>query len=286
MIWYKKINFFSSYNLLSIRVFISCLIAFFIADSLHLPRSYWSILSIISVGISIHSRDILFRTKAIVISTIIGCLLGTLLYYYLDHFLELSGFIILVLFLSLLTLYFTVVNYAIGVFFNSIFMVMFFGTLSYWNYTLFIGRVLDIAIGAVIILCISFISRNPDSIKRVKSLINKLYKNHEDCIQLILDKNFNVNINTNIVNQLQNVLEEDFLNLKAELKPSQAQIIESLISTLYELTGIYENYNILSHNINKDFLLEFSCHKIIIFHKLLKQQKTKFNKIFTNSDKY
>ena len=116
MRWHNFIERCPQHNLLALRALFATILAITITELFALPRNYWSILAIISVSTSIHSKEIIFRSKAIIINTITGCLLGTLLFYYLNLYVPFPVIISITLMLALLNLYFAVVNYPVGVF--------------------------------------------------------------------------------------------------------------------------------------------------------------------------
>lgn len=157
MRWYNFIEKIPQHKLLALRALFATVLAITIIELFSLPRNYWSILTIISVSTSTHSKEIISRSKAIVFNTITGCLFGTFLFYYLNLCLPLLVIISIIPILALLNLYFLMINYPVGVFFNSLFIVMFVGILSSWDFSLFIARVFDIIIGTVCILLVSFI---------------------------------------------------------------------------------------------------------------------------------
>ena len=172
MHWYNLIEKIPQHKLLALRALFATVLAITITELFSLPRNYWSILAIISVSTSVHTEEIIFRSKAIVFNTIIGCLFGTLLFYYLNLCLPLLVIIIIIPILALLNLYFSLINYPVGVFFNSLFIVMFVGILSSWDFSLLIARVFDIIIGAVCILLVNLIL-NSESPK--KNLSRRAY---------------------------------------------------------------------------------------------------------------
>ena len=182
----KWLNDLPAYQLVAIRVTFACVAAILITEAIGLQRNYWSVLAIISINISVHAREVLFRSRAIVINTILGCFRGTFAYDLLNLYLPFYAIVIIILVLALQTLYFSVINYAVGVFFSSVFTVMFIGTLSFWDLSLLWARIFDIAIGALVVLGVSVLLKQRHLKKSFFIELDAVYLNHKHIIEIFL----------------------------------------------------------------------------------------------------
>ncbi|WP_116964517.1 FUSC family protein [Fastidiosibacter lacustris] len=290
MSWRRHINQLPQYKLLAIRVLIACIIAIIVTEMIGLQRNYWSVLAIISISISVHAREILFRSKSIVIHTVLGCFVGTLAYYYLSLELPFYVLICVILALSLFTLYFSVVHYSVGVFFSSVFIVMFVGALSYWDLSLFRARIFDIAIGAVAILAVSLIIK-PNNLKhKLSTKAYQIYLAHKQIIEILVAVNLEDEITKEtldkktiklLVDDLimqEKKLVEHFINTKIELSDEQIKLMKLLFSTMQELVVIYQSCLSLGTSENDVKLRRFCQQKLQAFFLLLQEEYLAFEK--------
>ena len=280
MRWHNFIERCPQHNLLALRALFATILAITITELFALPRNYWSILAIISVSTSIHSKEIIFRSKAIIINTITGCLLGTILFYYLNLYVPFPVIISITLMLALLNLYFAVVNYPVGVFFNSLFIVMFVGILSSWDFSLFIARVFDIIIGAICILFASFLLNSRAPKERVYQAVDDLYLAHKKYINAIntdMDSTQNPTLSGQItvLENMQKNITDSFLNTEIEFSKAKRQHLVKTLSMTEELTLLYRNYLAVLKNSTDDSnhqLQDFCRQKITMVFEVLQKR--------------
>ena len=280
MLWHNFIEQCPQHRLLALRALFATILAITITELLALPRNYWSILAIISVSTSVHSREIIFRSKAIIINTVTGCLLGTLLFYYLSLYVPFATMISITLMLALLNLYFAVVNYPVGIFFNSLFIVMFVGILSSWDFSLFIARVFDIIIGAICILFTSFILKSRTPKRKVYEAIDSLYLAHKEYINLMNpDMTLGENsVSSNQIITLENMqkdITDNFLNTEVEFSKTKRQRLAKILLMTEELILLYRNYLAVlkcTKEDNNHQLQIFCRQKIIMVFEFLQKK--------------
>ncbi|WP_395946895.1 FUSC family protein [Caedibacter taeniospiralis] len=281
----KWLNDLPAYQLVAIRVTFACVAAILITEAIGLQRNYWSVLAIISINISVHAREVLFRSRAIVINTILGCFSGTFAYYLLNLYLPFYAIVIIILVLALQTLYFSVINYAVGVFFSSVFTVMFIGTLSFWDLSLLWARIFDIAIGALVVLGVSVLLKQRHLKKSFFIELDAVYLNHKHIIEIFVTKNTQDTANAEdeweketlrlLVDELilqEKKLVESFINTKIELSHEHIRIIKLLLSTMRELMAVYKAYLILGESKNDLMLKRFCQQKLNMFFEIFKNQ--------------
>lgn len=299
------LNALPAYKLLAIRVASACLIAIVLTEVIGLQRNYWSVLAIISISISVHAREVLLRSKAVIINTISGCFIGTFAYYVLNLYVPFYVIITVILVLALYTLYFSVVHYAVGVFFSSIFVVMFIGTLSFWDVSLLIARILDIAIGALVILLISRLLKQRNLREKFYAEFSSVYLTHKEIIEMFLrqreEKNktsidkengFDQSLDKEILRLLIDELAlqekhvvENFINTKTELNKAQISMIKVLLSTMRELMSVYRALLLLDDRQSNQKLLHFCRQKLVMFFDLLKNEYALLENITNNPSK-
>ncbi|GGF88378.1 MULTISPECIES: FUSC family protein [Cysteiniphilum] len=306
------LNALPVYKLLAIRVASACLLAIVITEAVGLQRNYWSVLAIISISISVHAREVLFRSKAVVINTILGCFIGTIAYYLLNLYVPFYVIITVILVLALYTLYFSVVHYAVGVFFSSIFVVMFIGTLSFWDVSLLIARILDIAIGALVILLISSVLKQRNLRERFYMEFSSVYLTHKQIIEMFLmqkaendkiliidkendfdqsgesDESLDKEILRLLIDELalqEKHMVENFINTKTELNKAQINMIKVLLSTMRELMSVYRALLLLDNRQSNQKLLHFCRQKLVMFFDLLKNEYAAFEKMINKLSK-
>ncbi len=299
------LNALPAYKLLAIRVASACLIAIVLTEVIGLQRNYWSVLAIISISISVHAREVLLRSKAVIINTISGCFIGTFAYYVLNLYVPFYVIITVILVLALYTLYFSVVHYAVGVFFSSIFVVMFIGTLSFWDMSLLIARILDIAIGALVILLISRLLKQRNLREKFYAEFSSVYLAHKEIIEMFLrqreEKNktsidkengFDQSLDKEILRLLIDELAlqekhvvENFINTKTELNKAQISMIKVLLSTMRELMSVYRALLLLDDRQSNQKLLHFCRQKLVMFFDLLKNEYALLENITNNPSK-
>ena len=160
---------------LAIRVLISVTIAFSIGLTFGLERNYWAILTILSVNITMHWGDLFYRSWSRISMTVLGCLLGTIIYqsFFADgHTLLL---LLMVIITAALTVYFTLTSYTISMFANSLFVVMFFASLGNWSEQLLTVRIYETLLGATISLIVAILIRPKLSEKKIHCEIQQLW---------------------------------------------------------------------------------------------------------------
>ncbi|WP_440682351.1 FUSC family protein [Cysteiniphilum halobium] len=299
------LNALPAYKLLAIRVASACLIAILITEAIGLQRNYWSVLAIISISVSVHAREILSRSKAVVVNTILGCFIGTVAYYVLNLYLPFYLIIAVILVLALYTLYFSVVHYATGVFFSSIFIVMFIGTLSFWNVSLLIARILDIAIGALVILWINKVLKQSNLRKSFFGDFSLIYLTHKQIIEMFLmqsaeqekalknkENNFDESLDKEMLRLLIDELSlqekhtvENFINIKIELNTAQIKMIKVMLSTMRELMSVYRALLLLDARQSNQKLIHFCRQKLGMFFDLLKSEYALFETMINKESK-
>ncbi|WHN65782.1 FUSC family protein [Cysteiniphilum sp. QT6929] len=302
------LNALPTYKLLAIRVASACLLAIVFTEAIGLQRNYWSVLAIISISISVHAREVLFRSKAVVINTILGCFIGTIAYYLLNLYVPFYVIITVILVLALYTLYFSVVHYAVGVFFSSIFVVMFIGTLSFWDVSLLIARILDIAIGALVILLISRVLKQRNLREKFYMEFSSVYLTHKQIIEIFLmqraakdntsidkendfnesDESLDKEILRLLIDELalqEKHMVENFINTKTELNKAQINMIKVLLSTMRELMSVYRALLLLDDRQSNQKLLHFCRQKLVMFFDLLKNEYATLEKMINKSFK-
>ena len=297
----KWLNIIPAYKLLAMRVASACLLAILITEAVGLQRNYWSVLAIVSISISVHAREVFFRSKVVVINTVLGCFIGTFVYYLLNLYLPFYLIISVILVLALYTLYFSVTHYAAGVFFSSIFIVMFIGTLSFWDFSLLIARILDIAIGAVTILLINLILKQSNLKENFYGEFFSVYLTHNQIIKIFLmqtteqenvlkekgnnfDKSLDKEMLRLIIDELalqEKHVVENFINTKTEFNKEQIKIIKVMLTTMRELMSVYRAILLLDASKSNYKLTHFCRQKLIMFFDLLKREYASFKKLTT-----
>jgi hypothetical protein len=162
-------------NWLTIRIFVSVSLAFIIGYVFSLDRSYWAVLTILSININITWEDLINRSWGRISMTIIGCLVGSLIY---QNFLLTFGLLPLlsvIVVIALITVYFTLTSYTLSILFTSFFIVTFFGSLGQWNSHLLQDRIYETLIGAIISIGTALIIYPKLSNKHLKEDINDLW---------------------------------------------------------------------------------------------------------------
>lgn len=182
--------------------------------------------------------------------------------------------------LALLNLYFAVVNYPVGVFFNSLFIVMFVGILSSWDFSLFIARVFDIIIGAICILFASFLLNSRAPKERVYQAVDDLYLAHKKYINAIntdMDSTQNPTLSGQItvLENMQKNITDSFLNTEIEFSKAKRQHLVKTLSMTEELTLLYRNYLAVLKNSTDDSnhqLQDFCRQKITMVFEVLQKR--------------
>ena len=225
---------------------------------------------------SIHAREVISRSKAVVINTVVGCFLATLMYYCASLFFPLAMIIAFILLLALLTLYFTMVNYAIGIFFNSIFIVMFcwcFILLGLWA---FISRVFDIVIGAVTIIIVSFFFRKRTAKETLLRDVDELLNLHDEYIKTIeCNQQSEINHEQQIKElvRYQRDINLSLLDMQLIINKKEAKKIKDTLAIMQELTMIYNNLaDLRDSDVEGENLRAFCLQKIAMFFTALKQK--------------
>ncbi|AJC48901.1 FUSC family protein [Allofrancisella guangzhouensis] len=128
-------------------------------------RIYWVVIAVISVAASTSTSVIYTRAKAIIVFSIFGTSLGSVLLLFIQKIMvdnSMASFITIAVVCGIaLTLYIYTMflNYATSVFFIHIYLVMFFGLFVGWDHELFIVRIVSVAIGTVCIVFVTFLTR-------------------------------------------------------------------------------------------------------------------------------
>ena len=160
---------------LALRVLISVVVAFSIGSTFELERNYWAVLTILSVNITMHWGDLFYRSWSRISMTVLGCLLGTVIYqsFFADgHTLIL---LLMVIITAALTVYFTLTSYTISMFANSLFVVMFFASLGDWSEQMLTVRIYETLLGATISLMVAILIRPKLSEKKIHCEIQQLW---------------------------------------------------------------------------------------------------------------
>lgn len=182
--WFEQIP---PYRLTALRVLIACSIAVGVTHLLGIERSYWAILAIISVTVSINIGDMISRSRVLATLSVLGCIIGTFLFYWCDQWLTPNQMVMMIIVVALVYLYAIQIHYPIGVLINCIFLVMFIGVLSSWDLSLLWTRIIDVMIGVISMIVVSYVIRGRHhkgfALKKVEVLINdhgKIIENIDD----------------------------------------------------------------------------------------------------------
>lgn len=171
MILFKErfIDKLSDTTLLAFRVLIAstlglilCYVLFsFSGDESFRNRIYWVVIAVVSVAASTSTSVVITRAKAIIIFSLLGTLLGSVVLMFIQGHIPYNFTLIAILcgIALALWIYTLFLNYATSVFFIHIYLVMFFGLFIGWDTELFFVRVTCVAIGTVCIVAITFLSR-------------------------------------------------------------------------------------------------------------------------------
>ena len=163
----KHINRILDTTLLALRASLACtlgLLIGYVVFSLYgednfRDRIYWIVIAVVSVAAPSTSASIVYkRAKAIVLFSLFGMALGSLVLMLVQNYVEGSFTIIAILCGVALAMYvYTLyLNYATSVFFIHIYLVMYFGLFVGWSFELFIVRLISVAIGTVCIVVITY----------------------------------------------------------------------------------------------------------------------------------
>lgn len=205
----------SDTTLLAIRVLVAsciglaiCYLIFTLGgDDDFRDRIYWVVLAVVSVAVSTSSSVVYTRAKAIIIFSLLGTSIGSVILFniqkYVSHdFTLIASLCCIGLAFYVYTLF---LNYATCVFFFHIYLVMYFGLFIGWDKELFFVRVTCVAVGTLSIVLITFLTRgrknrvffNRDMYRmysELKSLINHVHESIDNRrIMMLLEKSIKLN---------------------------------------------------------------------------------------------
>jgi uncharacterized membrane protein YgaE (UPF0421/DUF939 family) len=165
----KHINKLSDTTLLALRVLLACTLGLLIGyvvfslsgEDNFRDRIYWIVIAVVSVAASTSTSIVYKRAKAIILFSLLGTALGSVVLMLVQNNIAGSFTIIAILCgvglaMYVYTLY---LNYATSVFFIHIYLVMYFGLFVGWSFELFIVRVISVMIGTVCIVTITYMTR-------------------------------------------------------------------------------------------------------------------------------
>lgn len=165
----KHINKLSDTTLLAFRVLIACtvglLIGYFIfslsGEYDFRYRIYWIVIAVVSVAASTSASIVYKRAKTIVLFSILGTALGSVILMLVQN--QIAGsFTVIALLCGIalaLYIYTLYLNYATSIFFIHIYLVMYFGLFVGWSFKLFVVRVVSVAIGTICIVTITYMTK-------------------------------------------------------------------------------------------------------------------------------
>jgi uncharacterized membrane protein YgaE (UPF0421/DUF939 family) len=194
MISFKKnrLNDISDTTLLAYRVLIACIIGIMVCFVIFTltghdefrDRVYWIVIAVVSVAASTSTNVIYSRAKAIVLFSILGTTVGSLIFYMIHKFLPDNILYVSIVCALAMTFYIYTVymNYAKSVFFVHIYLVMFFGLFSAWSTDLFFVRVISITVGTICIVTLTFLTKTTKSKKMFFDELQEIYDSYSSII--------------------------------------------------------------------------------------------------------
>ena len=220
----KHINKLSDTTLLALRVLLACsvgLIIGYVVFSLSgednfRDRIYWIVIAVVSVAASTSASVVYKRAKAIVLFSLLGTALGSVVLMLVQNYIDSSFTIIAILCgvglaMYVYTLY---LNYATSVFFIHIYLVMYFGLFVGWSLELFVVRVISVMIGTICIVTITYMTRG----KKYRTLfLKEMYSSYIE-FKKVVDNSDKKVLNKKIMSLVEQTvrLNEILLNAKYE----------------------------------------------------------------------
>ncbi|NOQ30028.1 MAG: hypothetical protein GQ570_02770 [Helicobacteraceae bacterium] len=245
------------HDMLGIRVAISIAIVFLISYLFSLERSYWAVITIISVNISINFADILARSWFRLLSSVLGLFSGTLIYHYL-----LCDSSSLVLYIALMisagaTLFFMFINYPLAMFFNSLFVVFIFVSFGNWNEHLLEVRLFQTLLGSVVSLVVAYLLINKNSTTVIFNDVMKLYDETAELLNNFESMSESRFVEFQKVHQLQEEISLAMLNSKFDYKNQKFYIqVKATLPLFDELIYTYDQWYDMYKKMEKNNFLD------------------------------
>ena len=229
----------AGHNWLAFRVMLSVLIAVMLGETFHLANEYWIVLTILSVNVSLNIGDMLSRSWKRSLMTIVGCLLGTLLFTAATTWLPHSSLLLLTVFLVTLSVYFSLIAYAAGVLATTILIVFYFGLVKYWNLDLAALRIEATIIGVVITMTVGMLLNPWQSARKILRDYEHLFGHYK---ALLLDIEFDF---ATRVAQLQ-----AFRDQKRSLKQDVQTLKYGFLFYHISRHALLQQFSLMEHGLN------------------------------------
>ncbi len=231
-------------ELLGFRIALGLLFVFIISSVFSLERSYWAVVTVLTLNITINFSDILARSWHGIIASIVGLIFGTLIEHY---FLAQSSDLIKNIFLivaTVITLYFMFIDHTLEVFFLSFYVVFLLSFFDQWSLCLLELRLLEIAIGTAISLFVGYILITTNQKYLLRKKLKKLYG---ETTKLLQTQNIKYEYRFLSIQQLhqnkQNIL-QDIKYSKYDLKYKEFYLnVKEFLILVDDLTYNYDRFH-------------------------------------------
>ena len=277
----RYINKLSDTTLLAFRVLLACSVGLLIGyvvfslsgEENFRDRIYWIVIAVVSVAASTSASVVYKRAKAIVLFSLLGTALGSVILMLVQNNTAGSFTIIAILCgvglaMYVYTLY---LNYATSVFFIHIYLVMYFGLFVGWSFELFVVRVISVTIGTVCIVTITYVTRG----KKYRTLfLKEMYSSYIEFKKVVNNADKKVS-NKRIISLIeQNVcLNEILVNAKYEFASKEKYYeYKKMILLMDELLINLKTYRTL--------FIQQKKHQSELYKELVDYTNKKINKNF------
>ena len=273
MISFKKhrLDNISDTTLLAYRVLISCIIGIIICFVIFTltghdefrARVYWIVIAVVSVAASTNTHVIYSRAKAIILFSILGTTIGSLIFYLIQKFMpDQVLYTEIICALAMIFYIYTVyMNYAKSVFYIHIYLVMFFGLFSIWSMDLFIVRVVSITVGTICIVAVTFLTKTSKSKRVFFDELQSIYSMYDKIIKTT-DSNIR-HSELVILGDRVSALNEMIINAKFEFKTPQIYyrykklilLMEHLLINLQSYISLYDQQEKHQNDLYEELVL-------------------------------
>lgn len=263
--------------MLGLRVAISVALVFLITSIFNYERSYWAVITIISVNISVNFGDILARSWIRLIASLLGLVFGTVIYYFFLLHVNINVIYLLLTLSAGVGLYFMFVSYSLAMFFNSLFVVFIFAAFSSWSEHLLVVRLYETLLGSTVSVVIAYILATKSSTKTILTQIEELHAQTKEFLDKFETKFEDRFVEFQHIHQTQKTVlmamansKYDYTNKRFYLKSKEVLLL--IDELIFEFERWFELWYKLSHEsknstmqqmyANVNFLLEHNLAHI------------------------
>jgi len=277
----KYINKLSDTTLLALRVLLACSVGLMIGyvvfslsgEDNFRDRIYWIVIAVVSVAASTSASVVYKRAKAIVLFSLLGTALGSVVLMLIQKHIDSSFTIIAILCgiafaMYIYTLY---LNYATSVFFIHIYLVMYFGLFVGWSLELFVVRVVSVAIGTISIVVITYMTRG----KKYRTIfLKEIYSSYIEFKKVVSNTDKHIS-NKKIMYLIeQNIsLNETLVNAKYEFE-SKEKYYE------YKKTTLLMDELLINLKTYRTLFVQQKKHQSELYKELVEYTNKQINKNF------